>query len=58
MFSLVDLVASFHKITTCKDTVRLAAISTPTGLYEWLALPRRSSASPGCFVKVINEVIK
>ena len=31
---------------------------TPTRLFEWLVLPQGSSAAPGWFVKVINEVIK
>ena len=31
---------------------------TPTCLYEWFFIPQGSSASPGCFVKAINEVIK
>ena len=58
VFSLFDLVSSFHKITAHKDTVPLAAFCTPTGLYEWLVLPQGSSDSPGWCVKVINEVIK
>ena len=36
----------------------LTAFCTPTGLYEWLVMPRGSSASLGWFVKVINEVIR
>ena len=58
VFSLFDLVSSFHQITAHKDTVPLTAFCTPTGLYEWLVMPQGSSASPGWFVKVINEVIK
>ena len=34
------------------------AFFTPTGLYEWLVMPQGSSASPGWFVNVINQVIK
>ena len=56
--SLFELVSSFHQITAHKDAVLLTAFCTPTGLYEWLAMPQGSSASPGWFVKVINEVIK
>ena len=41
-----------------KDTVPLTAFCTPTGLCEWLVMPLGSSALPGWFVKVINEVIK
>ena len=55
---LFVLVFSFHQITGHKDTVPLTAFCTPTGLYEWLVMPQGSSASPGWFVKVINEVIK
>ena len=55
---LFDLVSSFHQIKAHKDTVSLTAFCTPTGLYEWLVMPQGSSASPGWFVKVINEVIK
>ena len=56
VFSLFDLVP--HHITAHKDTVPLTAFCTPTGLYEWLVMLQGSSASPGWFVKVINEVIK
>ena len=56
VFSLFDLVASFHQITAHKDTVPLTAFCTPTGLDEWLVMPQGSSALPGWFVKVINEV--
>ena len=58
VFSLFDLVSSFHQITAHKNTVTLTAFCTPTGLHGWLVLPRGSSASPGWFVKVINEVTK
>ena len=58
VFSLFDLVFSFHQITAHKDTVPLTAFCTPTGLYECLAMPQGSSASLGWFVKVIHEVIK
>ena len=58
VFSLLDLVSSFHQIMAHKDTVPLTAFSTPTGLYEWLVMPRGSSALPGWLVKVINKVIK
>ena len=58
MFSLVDLVSSFHQITTHKDTVPLTAFCTITCLYEWLVMPQDSSALPGWFVNVFNEVIK
>ena len=58
VFSLFDLVSSFHQITAQKDTVPLTACCTPTGLYEWLVMPQGSSASPGWFAKVINEAIK
>ena len=33
VFSLFDLVSSFHHIKTCKDTVPLTAVCTPTGPY-------------------------
>ena len=58
VFSRFDLVSSFHQITAHKDTVRLTAFCTPTGLYEWFVIPQGSSPSPGWVVKVINEVIK
>ena len=58
MFSLFDLVSSFNQITAYNHLVPLAAFCTPAGLYEWLVMPQGSSASPGWFVKVINEVIK
>ena len=45
-------------IRDSENTVPLTAFCTPTGLYEWLVMPQGSSASPGWFVKVINEVIK
>ena len=58
MVSLFDLVSLFHQVKAHKDTVPLTAFCIPTGLYEWLVMPQGSSASPGWFVKVINEVIK
>ena len=48
----------FHQITIDKDTIPLTAFCTPTRLFEWLVTPQGSSALPGWFVKVINEVIK
>ena len=57
-FSLFDLVFSLHQITTHKATVPLTAFCTSTNLYEWVVMPQGSSASPGCFVKIINEMIK
>ena len=57
LFSLFDLVSSFHQLTAHKDTVPLTAFCTPTGLDERLIMPQGSSASP-FFFKVINEVIK
>ena len=33
VFSLFDLVSSFHQITAHKDTVPFTAFCTPTGLY-------------------------
>ena len=41
-----------------KDTAPLTAFGTLTGLYEWFVMPQGSGASPGWFVKDINEVIK
>ena len=58
IFSLFDLVSSFHQITIDKDTVPLTAFCTPDRLFEWLVMPQGSSAFPGWFVKVITEVIK
>ena len=58
IFFLFDLASSFHQITVHKDTIPLTAFCTPTRLFEWLVMPQRSSAGPGWFVKVINEVIK
>ena len=58
IFSFFDLVSSFHQITVHKDTVPFTALCTPTRLFEWLEIPQGSSAAPGWFVKVINEVIK
>ena len=57
VFSLFDLVSSFHQITANKDTVPLTSFCTPTGLHERLVMPQGSSTSPGFFVKVINKVI-
>ena len=34
VFSLFDLVSSFHQITARKGTVPLTAVCTPTGLYQ------------------------
>ena len=58
VFSLFDLVSSFHQITAHEDIVPLTAFYTPTGLHEWLFVPQGTSASPEWFLKVINEVVK
>ena len=58
MFSLFDLASSFYQITAHNDTVPLTALCTPTGLYERLVMPQGSSASPGWFGKVVNEVVQ
>ena len=58
IFSLFDLVSSFHQITVHKATILLTAFCTPTRLFEWVVTPQGRSAAPGWFVKVINEVIK
>ena len=39
VFSLFDLVSSFHQIKAHQGTVPLTAFCTPTGLYEWLVMP-------------------
>ena len=57
-FSLFDLVSSFHPITVHKDTIHLTASCTPMRLFDWLLMPQGSSAAPGWYVKVINEVIE
>ena len=58
IFSLFDLVSSFHQITIDKDTILLTAFCTPDRLLEWLVTLQGSSAPPSWFVKVIGEVIK
>ena len=45
IFSLFDLLSSFHQIIAHKDTVPLTAFCTFTGLCEWLVMPQGSSAS-------------
>ena len=49
---------SFHQNTTHKDAAPLTAFYTHTGLCEWFVMPQGSSASRGCVVRVLNEVIK
>ena len=46
IFSLFDLVSSFHQITVHKDTIPLTAFCTPTRLFEWLVMPQGSSLAP------------
>ena len=58
IFPFFDLVFSFHQITVPKDAMPLTAFCTLTCLFEWLVMPQGSSAAPGWFVKVINEIIK
>ena len=36
----------------------MTVFCSPTRLFEWPVMPQKSSAVPGWFVKVINEVIK
>ena len=58
VFSLLDPVSSFDQITALKDTVHFTEFCAHTGLYEWLVMPLGSSASPGWFGKVVNEVVQ
>ena len=58
IFSLFDLVSSFYQIIIDKDTIPLTAFCTPDRLFEWLVMLQGSSAAPGWFVKVINQVTK
>ena len=58
IFYLFNLVSSFSQTTIDEDTIPLTAFWTPDRFFEWLVMPQGSSASPGWFVKVINEVIK
>ncbi|CAB1117590.1 unnamed protein product [Ectocarpus sp. CCAP 1310/34] len=57
-YSLFDMKSSFHQITVHRDTTPLTAFVTSSGLFEWLKMPQGSSAAPGWFRKVVNEVIK
>ena len=47
VFSLFELVSSFHQIKAHKDTVLLTAFCTSTGFCEWLVMPSSSSSPPG-----------
>ncbi|CAB1104650.1 unnamed protein product [Ectocarpus sp. CCAP 1310/34] len=58
IYSLFDMKSSFHQITVHRDTIPLTAFVTSSGLFEWLKMPQGSSAAPGWFCKVVNEVIK
>ena len=58
IFSLFDLVFSFHQTTVQKGTIPHTAFCTPKRHFVWLVMPQGSSAAPGWFVKVISEVIK
>ncbi|CAB1119842.1 unnamed protein product [Ectocarpus sp. CCAP 1310/34] len=50
--------SSFHQITVHRDTILLTAFVTSSRLFECLKMPQGSSAAPGWFCKVVNEVIK
>ena len=47
IFSLFDLVSSFHRITIDKNTIPLTAFCTPTRLFEWFVMPQGSNAATG-----------
>ena len=47
VFSLFDLVSSFHHTMAHKDTVPLTTFFTPTGIFEWLVMPQGTSGLPG-----------
>ncbi|CAB1100545.1 unnamed protein product [Ectocarpus sp. CCAP 1310/34] len=47
----------FHQITVHRDTIPLTAFVTSSGISEWKKMPQGSSATPGWFCKVVNEVI-
>ena len=57
-FSPFDQFFSFDPITVHDDIGPLTAFCTRKGLYVCLSMAQGSSASPGWFVKVTNEVIK
>ena len=56
VFSLLELISSFHQMKAHKDTVPLTAFYTPTGLHEWLGMCLGSSALHGWMVKVLKQV--
>ena len=59
VFSLFNLVSSFHPVAVHEDIAPFTVFSTPTALYQWFVMPESiSSPSPGWFIKVINKVIK
>ena len=53
--SQVDI---FHQKTVHRDAIPLTAFCTLTCFFGWLVMPQGSSAAPGCFVKVINDLIQ
>lgn len=57
IFSMFDLVSPFHQITIDRNTVNPhRVLHARPALQVAGHMPRGSSASPGWFVKVINEV--
>lgn len=58
IFSLFDLVSSFHDVIEQKDAILPIAFCRATKLYKRLAMPQGSGAAPGWFIIVINEVFK
>ena len=55
---LFNLMSSFHRITIDRDVITITAFYTPDQLFEWLVIPRGSSAAPGWSVTVTQKVIK
>lgn len=56
-FTTLDLASGFHQIPVAEEDKHKTAFSTPSGLWEWNAMPFGMVNSPATFQSLINSVL-
>jgi len=58
MFSKLDLQAGFHQLRLQDGDQEKTAFSTPFGLFEWVTCPFGLANKPGCFQRLMTDVLQ
>jgi len=58
MFSKLDLQAGFHHLQLQDCDQEKTAFSTPFGLFEWVTCPFGLANTPGCFKRLMTDVLR